>query len=251
MNLLVKRYMLPKAGNTEAELEDACSINEPNDVPVQHFAVADGATASVFSKFWATILVNAYSNGQMLNGNMEKCLTELQDTWWQHACARAKAWYVREKIQQGAHATMIGLSLLEPESGSESPGAWNALAVGDACLFHLRSGSLLDAFPIASADGFSNSPALLSSVDPLGNLADDLRLCQGNWLPGDVFLLMTDAISCWFLSDLKDSMRLIEDLTDNEKDFRWLVDSLRSDKTDDGMPVMKNDDVTLMRIELT
>ncbi len=254
MDLRVRHYILPKEGNTDDECEDACAFSQEEGAAVWRFAVADGATTSVFSCYWARLLVNSYCSGQMQNGNLEESLLELRELWWEHASDRAQKWYVKEKIQRGAHATLLGLSIFASVHAADdvSPGAgtFSAIAIGDACLFHVRKDQLLSAFPIASAGDFSTSPSLLSSLDPLGNLSEDLRQTKGEWFPGDVFLLMTDAMSCWLLSEQHERLPLIEPNSRDRRAFQYLIDYFRSGRDWSNMPFLKNDDVTLMRIEM-
>jgi serine/threonine protein phosphatase PrpC len=251
MQLLVRQYVVPKEGNSESECEDACSDPMPDGQLIQHFAVADGATTSAFSRYWATLLVSAYSVGDFLGDKIEDCVSELQRQWHEHATGRARSWFVKEKILGGAHATLVGLTLFDKEADSDLAGKWRALAVGDACLFHVRNGNLLESFPILDAKGFDNSPVLISSIHPPSRVKSDLLEREGDWLPGDIFLLMTDAISSWLLSNHKEGVDLLERHAGTKEDFQHLIDELRKARDLEGVPILKNDDVTLMRIEVS
>src|SRR5207237_3291793 len=94
----------------------------------------------------------------------------------------------------GAFATFLGLVVEEA--------GWHALAVGDSCLFQVRDGGLLRAFPLTRAADFGNSPHLVGSraPGPGGTHPPGLRK-QGDRRPGDRLWLMTDALAQWFLRD--------------------------------------------------
>lgn len=72
--------------------------------------------------------------------------------------------------------------------------------------------------------------------------------CTGNWAPEDQFLLMTDALACWFLKEFERGRKpwsiFKEAEANDEASFRELIVKLRSEGA------IKNDDVTLMKIEL-
>ncbi len=59
-------------------------------------------------------------------------------------------------------------------------------------------------FPKLSSSGFEGHPVLLSS-NPLWNTAllntHHSYLVEGTWMPGDGFLLLTDALAAWFVRE--------------------------------------------------
>ena len=136
----------------------------------------------------------------------------------------------------------IGLSL-------HPPGTWDALAVGDSCLFQERPSQFL-AFPLAEPEHFLERPFLVPSLieqDP--HLRRHVRQERGVSLPGDCFLLMSDAIACWYLAhgrcerDLgKRLHRLMSD--DRRAELEGLVIEERAAKR------LRNDDVAIVRIEV-
>ena len=101
-------------------------------------------------------------------------------------------WYLEERFNQGAFATFLGVVVDE--------GNWQALAVGDSCLFHIRDGAMLLAFPLTHSGQFGNSPWLIGSRTATDEvpLRRGLR-ASGDHQPGDRLRLMTDALSRWFL----------------------------------------------------
>ena len=101
-------------------------------------------------------------------------------------------------VRQGAFATFLGITI----SAWNGCYHWQAVAVGDTCLFHTRGGILLDAFPLENSQQFSNAPRLVGVAQP----GEDVRQrCQfwrdGRSQPGDYLWAMTDALAQWFLAE--------------------------------------------------
>jgi hypothetical protein len=155
-------------------------------------------------------------------------------------------WYIEEKAESGAFATLLGLTL--ESSDDPANGSWRAIAIGDSCLVHLRERRVLKCFPIDKEELFNNSPVLLSSMP--GNeekTLSHLQTIEGNWKSGDSFYLMTDAFACWFLHQLKDGRipwQRLQTVGERSRLFGPWIDRLRAGKK------IRNDDVTLGRIEI-
>ena len=63
-------------------------------------------------------------------------------------------------------ATFVALKLdplASADAGLDSTMGWTAWAVGDACLFHVRRGSLLTCFPMGASTDFDLHPFLYQS----------------------------------------------------------------------------------------
>jgi hypothetical protein len=63
---------------------------------------------------------------------------------------------------------------------------------------------------------------------------------------------MTDAMACWFLKQWElclDPQRRLRQLT-TERDFIDLIAHEREERTSEGVPLMRNDDVTLIVAQL-
>src|SRR5690606_35553105 len=127
--------------------------------------------------------------------------------WRQQVLSLPLPWYAEEKARKGAFSSLLGLDLtatsFEGNVDSQT-GKWFALAVGDTCMFHIRRDQLLTAFPLANPEDFDNTPLLISS-----NLARNVEVwasveeLQGEWQAGDLFILATDAMAVWLLSELQ------------------------------------------------
>ena len=253
MYLFEQAFWLPKAGNTEAEYEDAFWPTElsPNgEVERSDFrvAVADGATEASFSALWAKLLVRSYARGRFVPHRLEPALRSLQQQWHRMATRRPLPWYAEEKAKLGAAAAFLGLHLREGGSRRRG-GAWEAIALGDCCLMQVRTGTVIKRFPIECAHDFSNSPFLLSSnSSACEGWLERMRRARGGWLAEDCFYLMTDALAAWFMREEEGGgapWELLRDLgTADAPEFLDWVAGLRSAKR------MRNDDVTLIRIDI-
>jgi hypothetical protein len=233
MRIGFRAFWLQKAGNSGDEYEDAFA---PADLPggdCDEFrcAVADGATETSFSGLWAQILVDAFAHEGLAHVKPQTT-KPLAARWRQAIDARAVPlpWYAQEKLERGAFSSLMGLTLY-------ADGRWRALCVGDSCLFHLRPRQTMRAFPYHLPDQFNNHPALIST---LGD-STTAQTARGTWHPGDYFLLMTDALAHFFLSQRKLRVQLAADSLD-QAGFEQLVAYARASK------ICRNDDVTLLKI---
>ena len=124
---------------------------------------------------------------------------------------------------------------------------WRALAVGDSCLFVVRSGKVERAFPLARAAEFNNRPLLLSSVARANQQVwNEVRVDEGELHARDQLLLMTDALAQWFLAEAELGRRPWAALAraGTLEAFCAFVDLLRHGGA------LRNDDTTLVRVEV-
>jgi hypothetical protein len=259
MKIIVRSFWAPKQGNSDDEYEDAfCSAEPKGDKRLGrcfHFAVADGATESSYSRLWAERIVKACCQGTGGTPFKHKWLASLQANWFEELLNRLKLnqnpvpWYREAKLQQGAYAAVVYLRIYRKRSKSNKR-LWNAIALGDSCLVQMRKEKILKKFPIERSDGFNNRPFLLSSNPAqVSNSLERVQKISGTWAPGDVFYLMTDAFASWFLRAVengKEPWREFEKFNsdDGNMSFREWVSALRS------QGAMRNDDVTLLHVVL-
>jgi Protein phosphatase 2C len=217
----VSVFRIPKAGSTRAEYEDAVAWSTRR----RRFAVADGASASAFARLWAELLARAYTAGKLRTQNLQEDLLPLQSRWIHNVESRDLPWYAAEQVRRGAFAALVGLTVLDDAT-------WTAFAVGDSCLFHMRNGELLQAFPITDPDEFGNSPFLIGSRAPCND--EWIHATEGAWEPGDTFLLMSDALAALYLKDGRLEMDR----------FRAWVNRMRAER------LLRNDDVSLLHLAM-
>lgn len=245
MEICAKEFWLPKRGNTRAECDDAFHVAANS----RRFAVADGATETWLSGVWAKQLVRAFTNGNLSIPLALEELNDLQTKWEKIAHRRPLPWYAEEKVHAGAFAAFVGIEFSEPNTGTGAENIWRATAVGDSCLAQIRANEILAAFPLADSGFFNNRPRLLSSKPNVSENSKDLVLeANGSWGCDDLFLLMTDALACWFFKEYEQGHKpwnILRDLdTNGHISFEEMISDLRSSER------IKNDDVTLVRVDI-
>ncbi|MDQ7041289.1 MAG: protein phosphatase 2C domain-containing protein [Rhodothermus sp.] len=186
---LVRTFWLSRLGTAPAACEDAFAVR-----PGWPFAaaVADGATESAFAGAWARHLVRHFCRELPATpAALRDRLVRWRAVWQPNRQPAALPWYVAAKLEEGAHAALLGLVI-------RSDGSWQAVAVGDAVLLHLRGKRLLQAWPLDDPAQFHHRPALISSR--VEAELPDVGGQTGCWAPGDAFVLATDALGAWLLA---------------------------------------------------
>jgi hypothetical protein len=247
LRVTTSAHRLQKDGNRPEEYEDAFAINAVNS----RLALADGASDSYDSGRWARLLVDAFIDvppPAAVEG-LRGWLVEPARSWLAGLDFTALSWNQQAKARLGAHSTFLGVELHLAETGTaawgDSCGNWQALAVGDSCLFHLRAGALLAAFPLDTASAFSGSPALLTTNPAYrGASADHLTVAQGDLRLGDTLILATDALAHWFLRRYEQGDRPWCDLLPGEH-FPAFITTQRAQRH------LRNDDVTMLVVHLS
>ena len=240
-----KEFWLPKHGSTDAEYEDASSIALKDF----RFAIADGATEASFSGIWARQLVRAFTGKKFSLPFQLEELKPLQARWQTIVHRHPLPWYAEEKVSNGAFAAFLGLELSEENGADGLKRTWRASAAGDTCLVQIRGNEIQNAFPYKDSASFNNHPDLLGSTNIFNGTGEGLISHQtGTWGCDDVFFLMTDALACWFFKSVEQGQEpwnILRDLdTEAQGSFEDFVAGLRSAN------VMKNDDVTLVRVDI-
>jgi hypothetical protein len=239
-------FWLVKRDNAPEEYEDALAA----DPTAGRFALADGAAQSSFAQSWAQLLVDDFVAGAGDDAEQWGArLPQVQDRWRQNLPQGPLPWYAEVKVQQGAFAAFLGLILHASPEGADY--RWQAVAVGDACLFCTREAELLAAFPLDRSDQFNNFPKLLGSRTPAQqNWQECVVRRRGQARPGDRVWMMTDALACWFLAEHEAGRRpwdqfdpLLISAEPDAQFARW-IEELRHARR------LKNDDVTLLALEL-
>lgn len=238
MHIQLSAYWMQKAGNAPEEYEDAFAPAAAPGEACQEFrcAVADGATETSFSGLWARILVEAFVDKRLKKLD-DETLRQLSRRWRQEIDQRTRhkplPWYAEEKLYQGAFSSLMGLVL-------RGDGVWRALCIGDSCLFHIRPRQAIYAFPYHMPEQFNNHPALIST-NADGNVTLKARVAHGRWQDGDYFLLLTDALAHFFMSQRHFRSRLVDGELD-QTGFEPLIEQAR------GEQICRNDDVTFLKI---
>jgi hypothetical protein len=252
-------FAVPKGSHRPEEYEDAAAA----DGDAGRFAVADGAAESAFAGPWARLLTAAFVAEPA--ADWADWLPAVRRRWLAEAPAEPLPWYLEAKLEEGAFATFLGVELRKPEGqrtedrgqneggGSDCPLSsvlcpsiieWHALAVGDSCLFHLRGGELLRAFPVERSADFGLQPSLVPSRNGrFGGPPSVPYRAHGSAEAGDRLLLMTDALARWFL-ERHEAGGPPGELPEGPDEFALWVEGLREAQG------LRDDDVTLIVIEL-
>lgn len=174
-----RSFLVPKDGHAADECEDAVA----GDPAAGRFAVADGASESFAAGEWARLLVGTFVE----HGPGRDWLAGPRYVWNRLHAGQPASWYTEEKRAAGGHATFLGLTTRAAGDHFE----WEAVAVGDACLFHLVAGSCLSSFPLGRAGDFTSSPTLVNSLRGQPHW----KVEHGVLRPGETLLLTTDALA--------------------------------------------------------
>jgi protein phosphatase 2C-like protein len=224
-----RSFVVPKDGHAAAECEDAVA----GDPAAGRFAVADGASESFAAGEWARLLVDAFVG----RGPARDWLARPRADWQKAVAGQAVSWYAEEKLAAGGHATFLGLTTTPVADQFD----WEAVAVGDACVFHVVGGSLLSSFPLDRPGDFTSSPTLISSRG--GN--PNWKARTGVLRPGEALLLATDALAQCLLGSANDGRFAGPGFLtmDHDDDFAlWVAVARAAGK-------LRNDDVALGIVE--
>jgi len=257
VRLTVRPFQVPKIGNVAEECEDAFFWDEAK----QLFAIADGATDSAFQRLWAMLLVKGFvshppnfsKSEEIVFGSPPRVRTwfggwlqSQQEKWNESIDWDNIPWHGQNKARQiGGLATFMGIHLSSNES------LWRGIAIGDCNLFQFRKET--DWYvtwwgPLIYADEFGTNPAALSSISK--NYAvtwNYVTWIAGQYYPGDVIVLTTDALGAWLTSAIwerqRNSWQSLLNLQSQEE-FSRFIDNLRKEKN------IKNDDTSMLTIQI-
>lgn len=207
------------------EADDVCSISMPSvkdtlvneiggfytryrqETNICKVALSDGASRTIHSGKWAQILTEAFVGleSTSITEDGSDWLQNLQQQWWNKVFLLEQEplpWYRKEGLKKGASATFLGVVIKDYR--------YRVLALGDSCFFHIRGDEVLSYFPKLHPDDFLLRPLTLSSVSMDHNnyiykalkSEPEKYLYTNDCIPGDVLLLMTDALSHAFLQKI-------------------------------------------------
>jgi len=239
--LQLRQLLLPKLGHEASECEDVIA----GDTQTGRFAVADGATEAFDARRWAEQLAQHWVQNEKIL-SLEEFRNwvaaegrELQDSW----SSLKLSWYAEEKASAGSFAAFVGV---EFDLRTETP-SWNAVALGDACLFQRRQGQMLKSLPLSRSESFNAAPMLVASDASLHDSSmTSVVIDSGGCERDDVFWLMSDAAACWFLQRLEQNDVGVEELltTKADEELAQFFDVEREAGR------IRNDDLAVVRIEV-
>jgi hypothetical protein len=252
--LRFRHFCVPRQGFSSTDCLDASA----GDLQSGRFAIADGASeGGPDSGRWARLLVDDFVRTEGTQESWPTSLLSLQARWraevGQTAAPIDVPWYVVEHARSrdnDAFATFLGLTM-HAATAPETPWRWQALAVGDSCLFQVRTGVLVERFPMTAYEEFTTTPWLVGShTTPEEVRRDRSRTCAGESGPDDILWLMTDALAEWFLLRWQVDEKPWEELEPflnpmvvDESFDDWIAELRRTAQ-------IRNDDVTLAAVWL-
>ena len=251
MKLTVKSFIAPKKGETAADCQDAKAQNESID----RYAIADGATLSFFPRQWADLLVKHFCYPREIflsleEDNWEVWIEPIQREWleWVSTTVQETRDYMlvdRLSKRESALSTFIGIEF------NIDKGEWKALILGDSCLFHQR-GSEFKSYLLERISDFQYRPKSFASFQQDNPIGGPPEIISDDVLPGDLFILATDALAKWIVQHNEISEDKLETALNqlkkikNSEQFDQFVDLAR----DQEEIRLINDDVTLMLISV-
>ncbi len=240
-------FTIPKVGEQKSDIEDAYSFSSDRSV----VAIADGTSTSFLAGKWAKLLVEHFclpneSSIDEIYRRWEEWLRPVQQKWRQHYLKiktdKTIPWNAKGGDKDHGSATFVGLKLQPPSQAGEK--IWEALAVGDSCLFQIKANSdKLIAFPLDKSEQFTTVTKCFHSLPDYKS--HQPVYTNGSYDPGDIFLLATDALAEWILNDYQIRSDRWRDLISvDEEGFINLINQLRGDR------LIKDDDTTLLRLKV-
>lgn len=247
MDLQVTGWLVPRAGSTAAGCEDALwpapgGSWESRRGREFSAVMADGASEGYLSGLWARLLVETL--GQRRELDFEGRLAAARLRWDGEVARLASAreeegrplqWFEELGLSRGAGAAVLDFTL-------HADGHWEAVSVGDVCLFQVGPGDPR-VFPRSVLEGFGSTPDLVPTRPLPG--AGKKHLARSRWGPGDRFFLATDALAAWILREFQEDREpwgLLERFEPEGADFaRWV--GLQREAGD-----LRDDDVALLVI---
>jgi hypothetical protein len=243
----------PKKGSTALEWEDGAGF-DPGDARSgrnPRCMVADGATGAYDSIRWVGQLVESFLGLEPegrpgLDGPaMEAWFRHMQQQWLDRAPATFANMFEERKFQQeGSFATLLGCEL----SLDSDQTTWRAVALGDAVLFHIREGRLVEEFPPMAPGDFGIDPdGVFTQPALLARMRAGLRFGAGQLASGDQLLLCTDALAAWAVQAGTTGSQPWTTLSaiDHPLALGALVEEQLATRR------LKNDDVTLLRVAVS
>ncbi|MGA2254527.1 MAG: protein phosphatase 2C domain-containing protein [Thermoguttaceae bacterium] len=199
MRFDTRLFTLAKDPEHPGAYQDASCVDSEHHVA----AIADGVSSSLFSGPWAAILVEAAVTHCPDPSDPEEFgnwLQQQRQRWAASIDTSSLAWFQKAKLPMGAFSTLLFTHVCEVDDAQAGAfGGYRlvAFALGDSCLFQIRSGELVRSFPLETADQFEVDPIVLGSVDLKRDHLLQFAILDEMCYPGDDLILCTDAVAEW------------------------------------------------------
>lgn len=201
-----KIFWQPKDEGFAKEYEDAYAV----DAMRGRAAIADGVSSAMFSGIWARLLVEALANGSPDPAQRDAFVEWLQPlrAEWERRIDRPNLkFFQKMKLQDcgGGCCTVLWLETLDESTDESGAALWRyrCHALGDSCLFHVRRGQIVAAFPMQTSAAFDLDPSSLSSFRHHQDRTLEFSSCESEYVAGDVLALTTDALAAWIFRQIE------------------------------------------------
>lgn len=240
MELRYKTFIMPHVGDLYSQCADRFAIGTDKNC----FAIADGVGESLFPYDWAELVCKDFIANPNLFCEDNKLVRESQliKAWNQKRDERTANLTETELFlfEMGlekadfAACTFVGLSIDKKQ--------WQSLALGDSYLFILdKNLEIIESVASQKGEEFSNFPEYFASQAEK-NHGKTIKVC-GDINKASYFVLLTDAISDWFIKVDTDKRKELLAVSDMPS-FHSLVNKERENGN------MKDDDTTAVIIEV-
>lgn len=240
MELRYKTFIMPHVGDLYSQCADRFAIGTDKNC----FAIADGVGESLFPYDWAELVCEDFIANPNLFCENNKLVREnaLIEAWNQKRDERTANLTETELFlfEMGlekadfAACTFVGLSIDKKQ--------WQSLALGDSYLFVLdKNLEIIESVASQKGEEFSNFPEYFASQAEK-NHGKTIKVC-GDINKVTYFLLLTDAISDWFIKVDTEKRKELLAISDMQS-FHSLVNKERENGN------MKDDDTTAVIIEV-
>ncbi len=240
----MKAFSLPKIGEAQSTNQDRFDRSADGRL----IALADGAGSSLYPGQWAELLVKAFCHGvddpiQTLQQSDQEWLKLPQEKWRQYYLEKLQSpnrkwWQGGSQLKACGFSTFLGLRL------DRQAAQWQAVAVGDSCLFKLDKTDHLLVFPGKTAQSFKSTTQCFASLPEYASFSP--QFAAGEYQAGDIFLLATDALSHWLISNYElqtEEWKQWFSLKTSQ-DFSRAIAQLRQQN------LVQNDDMTMILLEV-
>ena len=245
IRLTASSFIIHKEGESLDDCQDACAQNDEKG----RYAIADGVTRSFFPKEWATLLVEHFCESINLSSvktDWKDWIGPIQQKWYEkikEKVSERNLFYLTNPFnaKKSAASTFIGIEF------NKDNDAWEAMIVGDSCLFH-KSDSGFESYLIENSADFTNYPEVFASFAKDNH--SEPTFIHGNANPDDTFILATDALAKWILEhkevgELDAALDKLKAVETDEKFYQFVHEA----RHDEALHLV-NDDVTLMLISV-
>lgn len=246
MKISINGFIYHKTAERFIDCFDRYAVNQNTN----KFAVSDGVSKSFFPGIWAELLVDTFVNSQgKINLTDTQLFNSIQEEWYKKVSVIVnkpfQKYYVKNFFIQGrpAAATFVGLHFYQENDICK----WESFALGDSFLFFIPSFienldkqfDLITYLSSKKSFEFNNFPDFFDSRSKInkGKIKQEKEVLREG-----TFLLMTDALSEWFICEKQNALTEIRKWKTQE-DFIASVNHFRKGN-------LQNDDSAILIINV-